>query len=74
MLDYLENPASQPQEEVDCPVHSVRHYDLRTSEKLTDGVEINCLIKKLTGKLIMHQEHFGISPFCVTTPPAAVNS
>ena len=43
------------------------------SEKLTDGVEINCLIKKLTGKLIKDQEHFGLPPFCATNPPPAVS-
>ena len=43
------------------------------SEKLTGGVEINRLIKKLTGRLIKDQEHFGLPPFCSTNPPPAVS-
>ena len=34
--------------------------DLRMSEKLTGGVEINRLIKKLTGKQVKDQQDFGL--------------
>ena len=42
-------------------------------EKQASTTNINRLVKKLTGKLVKDQENFGLSPFCVTTPPPAVS-
>ena len=43
------------------------------TEKQASKTDINRLVKKLTGKMIKDQEDFGLSPFCVTTPPPAVS-
>ena len=47
--------------------------DLRVSNKLSDGPELGRLIKKLTGKPVKDQAHFGLQPFCSTSPAPAVS-
>ena len=47
--------------------------DLRVTEKLSDGPELGRLIKKLTGKPVKDQAHFGLQPFCSTHPAPDVS-
>ena len=47
--------------------------DLRITEKLSGGPELGRLIKKLTGKPVKDQAHFGLEPFCSTNPAPAVS-
>ena len=47
--------------------------DLRVTEQLSDGPELGRLIKKLTGKPVKDQAHFGLQPFCSTNPAPDVS-
>ena len=47
--------------------------DLRITEKLSDGPELGRLIKKLTGKPVKDQVHFGLQPCCSTNLAPAVS-
>ena len=47
--------------------------DLRVTEQLSDGPELGRLIKKLTGRPVKDQAHFGLQPFCSTNPAPEVS-
>ena len=46
--------------------------NLRMTTEQAGPVEIERLVKKISGKMVKDQSGFGLSPFCSTSPPPAV--